>query len=177
MPKKALRKHLNSIRRSCAPPLHRQSPSPPVEIEGHLFVDGGVRQNLIVAGFTGTERPTPPKFGPGNIFVVLNGQHVDVPYAVRNDARHLAGPALGAMLDNSTDGMLIRSYAAATIRGYRFNFVAIPDDADVGHDFLVFDPSQMQASFDVGYELGQTPDPWENRPPVVKDLPDWVFDD
>ena len=161
------------LRASAAPPIA----FPPVEIEGHLFVDGGVRQNLVVAGFTGAEGPTSPKFGPGNVFVVLNGQHADVPYAVRNDARHIAGSALGAMLDNSTDSMLIRSYAGAKLRGYRFKFVAIPDDADVGHDFLAFDPDQMRASFDVGYELGQTPDPWQDRPPVVKDLPDWVFGD
>jgi len=122
-------------------------------------------------------KPTPLKFGPGNIFVVLNGQHVDIPYAVRNDAMHIAGPALGAMLDNSTDGMLIRYCSSAKLRGYRFNFVAIPDDADVGHDFLAFDPGQMQASFDVGYELGRSQDPWTDRPPVIKGLPDWAFGD
>ena len=168
----ALALYKKVLRASAAPPIA----FPPVEIEGHLFVDGGVRQNLIVAGFTGTERPAPPQFGPGNIFVVLNGQHVDLPHAVRNDARYIAGPALGAMLGNSTDSMLIRSYAGAKLRGYRFRFIAIPDDADVGHDFLAFDPDQMRASFDIGYDLGRTPDPWKDKPPVVKDLPAWVFD-
>jgi hypothetical protein len=81
------------------------------------------------------------------------------------------------MLDNSTDSLLIRSYAGAKVRGYRFNIVAIPDDADVGHDFLAFNPDQMRASFEVGYDLGISADPWQNKPPVLKDLPDWVFDD
>ena len=169
----ALELYKKVLRASAAPPIA----FPPVEIEGHLFADGGVRQNLVVAGFTGKKKPAAPKYGPGNIFVVLNGKHVDVPKAVRNDAIHLAGPALGAMLDNSTDSLLIRSYAGAKVRGYRFNIVAIPDDADVGHDFLAFNPDQMRASFEVGYDLGISADPWQNKPPVLKDLPDWVFDD
>jgi hypothetical protein len=35
----------------------------------------------------------------------------------------------------------------------------------------------MRASFEVGYDLGISADPWQNKPPVLKDLPDWVFDD
>ena len=42
---------------------------PPVEIDGHLFVDGAARSNLIIAASTGTERPTPPPYGPGNFYV------------------------------------------------------------------------------------------------------------
>jgi len=41
---------------------------PSVEIDGHLFVDGAARSNVIVPGIGGSERPSPPLFGPGNIY-------------------------------------------------------------------------------------------------------------
>src|SRR6476661_8999809 len=47
---------------------------PPVEIDGHLFVDGAARSNVVIAGLGGTERPTPPPYGPGNVYLVDNGK-------------------------------------------------------------------------------------------------------
>ena len=168
----ALELYKKVLRASAAPPIV----FPPVEISGYLFADGGVRENLVVVGLAGKEKPKPPAYGPGTVFVVQNGQHVRTPQAVRNDAVHLAGPVLGAMMSNSTDGQLVRAYAAARVRGYRFRFISIPDDADVGHNFLAFDPDQMQASFDVGYELGRSADPWRRTPPILQDMPTWLIE-
>jgi len=168
----ALELYKKVLRASAAPPIA----FPPVEIAGYLFADGGVRQNLVVVGLAGKEKPRPPAYGPGTVYVVQNGQQVKTPQAVRNDAVHLAGPALGAMMTNSTDGQLLRAYTAAKIRGYRFRLVSIPDDADVGHDFLAFDPEQMRASFEIGYELGRSADPWQNTPPILQDMPTWLIE-
>ena len=168
----ALELYKQVLRASAAPPIA----FPPVEIAGYLFGDGGVRQNVVVVGLAGTEKPRPPKFGPGTVYVIQNSQQGHEPQAVRNDAIHLAGPVLGAMMSNSTDGMLLRAYTAAGIRGYRFRMVSIPDDADVGHNFLAFDPAQMQTSFDVGYELGRSTDPWKRTPPILQDMPTWLMD-
>ena len=168
----ALELYKKVLRASAAPPIA----FPPVEISGYLFADGGVRQNLVVVGLAGTREPKPPKYGPGTVFVLQNGQDVKRPQAVRNDAVHLAGPALSIMMSNSTDGMLLRAYAAAKVRGYKFRFVSIPDDAKVGHDFLAFDPEQMRASFDVGYELGRSEDPWRRTPPLLQDMPTWLIE-
>ena len=38
---------------------------PPVEIDGHLFVDGAARSNLVIPGMAGTQKPNPPLYGPG----------------------------------------------------------------------------------------------------------------
>jgi predicted acylesterase/phospholipase RssA len=168
----ALELYKQVLRASAAPPIA----FPPVEISGFLFADGGVRENLVVVGLAGSEKPKPPQYGPGTIFVIQNGQQTQKPQAVRNDALHLAGPVLGAMMSNSTDGMLLRAYTAAMIRGYRFRLVSIPDDAEVGQDFLAFDPDQMQKSFDVGYQLGRKDDPWQRTPPMLQDLPTWLID-
>lgn len=139
----ALALYKQVLRASAAPPIA----CPPVEIAGYLFADGGVRQNLVVFGLAGTGKPKPPEYGPGTVYVVQNGQQFARPSAVRNNARHLAGPALGAMVSNSTHGLLLRAFTAAKIRGYGFRLVSIPDDADVGHNFLAFDPAQMRSSF------------------------------
>jgi predicted acylesterase/phospholipase RssA len=171
--REALELYKQVLRASAAPPIV----FPPVEIYGYLFVDGGVRQNLVVVGLAGTEKPKPPQFGPGTVFVVQNGQKKSRPQAVRNDALHLAGPALGVMMSNSTDGQLLRAYAAAKVRGYEFRMVSIPDDADVGHNFLAFDTGQMQTSFNLGYELGRSADPWRHIPPILQDIPTWLLDD
>jgi len=169
----ALELYKQVLRASAAPPIV----FPPVEIFGHLFVDGGVRENLVVVGLAGTQKPKPPQFGPGTVFVVQNGQKKSRPQAVRNDARHLAGPALGVMMGNSTDGQLLRAYTAAKVRGYEFRMVSIPDDADVGHNFLAFDTQQMRTSFNIGYELGRSADPWQHTPPILQDIPTWLLDD
>jgi len=169
----ALELYKKVLRASAAPPIV----FPPVEMFGYLFVDGGVRQNLVVVGLTGSEKPKPPLFGPGTMFVVQNGQKKSRPQAVRNDALHLAGPSLGVLMSNSTDGQLLRAYTAAKIRGYKFRMVSIPDDADVGQNFLAFDTQQMKTSFDLGYELGRSPDSWQSTPPILQDLPTWLLDD
>jgi len=169
----ALELYKRVLRASAAPPIV----FPPVEIFGYLFVDGGVRQNLVVVGLAGTEKPKPPQFGPGTVFVVQNGQKKSRPQAVRNDALHLAGPALGVLMGNSTDGQLLRAYTAAKVRGYEFRMVSIPDDADVGQNFLAFDTQQMRTSFNIGYELGRSAGAWRNTPPILQDIPTWLLDD
>lgn len=47
---------------------------PPVEIEGHLFVDGAARSNVVVVGMGGTAKPEPPLYGPGNVYMIDNGR-------------------------------------------------------------------------------------------------------
>jgi len=40
---------------------------PPVEIDGHFFVDGAARSNLVVPGMGGITKPKPPLHGKGNV--------------------------------------------------------------------------------------------------------------
>jgi predicted acylesterase/phospholipase RssA len=149
---------------------------PPVEIEGYLFGDGGVRQNLVVVGLGGVEPPPPPLYGPGNVFVIQNGKDTSPPKPVRKDVLGLAGSSLDVMLTSSMESLLLRTYVAAHAHGYRFQMVAIPEEVDVGDNALAFDPKQMRSAFETGYRLGKQPQPWESVPPIVKDLPPWALD-
>jgi len=168
----ALEMYKKVLRASAAPPIV----FPPVEIEGHLFADGSVRQNIVVVGFAGTEVPTEPMHGPGNVYVLHNGKEVRKPQSIQNNALGIAGPVMNAMTTNSMDSMLSRAYFAALARGYRFHLTAIPDDVENGDNALAFEPKEMRAAFDAGYALAQQSDPWRHKPDVSRDIPSWAFE-
>ncbi len=64
---------------SASPPIA----FPQVEIDGYLFGDGGVRQNIVVVGLAGMKRPSLPLYGPDNIFVIQNGKRSDPTLGLR----------------------------------------------------------------------------------------------
>jgi hypothetical protein len=149
---------------------------PPVEIDGHLFVDGAARSNVVVVGTGGTERPPPPLYGPGNVYLVDNGLLHSPPEALRRAIGPVAATTVSVMMDQSMLTAMTRSYFGAKFLGYNFRMVAIPDNVEIGSDPLAFDPKQMRAAFDAGRALGKQPDHWLSVPPSVGDLPSWVFD-
>ena len=160
------------LRASASPPVA----FPPVEIDGYLFGDGGVRENLVPVGLTGNAPPPPPRFGPGNVYMVINSKQKMPSHAVRNDILGVASGSISAMLSNSMDTPLLRSYIATRAHGYAFQKVAVPEDADVGDNPLAFDPQQMRVAFDLGHRLGQSADPWSTAPPLVEYVPGWALD-
>ncbi|MGD1984550.1 MAG: patatin-like phospholipase family protein, partial [Chromatiaceae bacterium] len=148
---------------------------PPVEIDGHLFVDGAARSNVVVVGMGGTKKPKPPLYGPGNIYVIDNGRLNHAPEALRRALGEVAATTVSVMMDQSMQTALTRSYFGARLLGYNFKLVAIPDDVDVGNDPLAFDPQQMRAAFDAGRALAKQPDPWSLAPPNLGDVPAWAL--
>ena len=149
---------------------------PPVEIDGHLFVDGAARSNLVVPGMAGSERPPPPLYGPGNIYLVNNGMLRSPPEALRRALGPVAATTVSVMMDQSMQTAMTRSYIGTKLLGYNFKMAAIPDDVNVGQDPLAFDPKLMRAAFDAGRALGKQPDHWMTVPPNVGDVPSWVFE-
>jgi hypothetical protein len=149
---------------------------PPVEIDGHLFVDGAARSNVVVVGMGGTSKPKPPLYGPGNIYMIDNGRLNHAPEALRRALGDVAATTVSVMMDQSMQTALTRSYFGARLLGYRFKMVAIPDDVDIGNDPLAFDPEQMRAAFDAGRSLAKQPDPWSSAPPNLGDIPSWALE-
>jgi hypothetical protein len=149
---------------------------PPVEINGHLFVDGAARSNLVVPGMFGGQRPNPPLHGPGTIFLIDNGKVTEPPAALVRSLGPIAAETIGVMMEHSMQTALSRSYFGTTkVLGYAFRMVGIPDDVDVGTDVLAFDPAQMRAGFNAGRALAMRPDPWTRTPPNSGDIPPWAF--
>jgi len=149
---------------------------PPVEIEGHLFVDGAARSNVVVPGMGGTERPEPPLYGPGNVYLISNGMLDHPPEALRRALGDVAATTVAVMMDQSMQTALTRSYFGAKFLGYHFNMIAIPNEVEIGRDPLAFDPQQMRAAFDAGRALGQQPNPWSSTPPNTGDVPVWAIE-
>jgi hypothetical protein len=149
---------------------------PPVEIDGHLFVDGAARSNVVIAGMGGTTRPPPPSYGPGNIYLVDNGRLHSPPEALRRALGDVAATTVSVMMDQSMLTALTRSYFGAKFLGYNFKMVAIPDSVNIGKDPLAFDPKQMRAAFDAGRAIAKKPDHWLTVPPNTGDIPSWAFE-
>ena len=150
---------------------------PPVEIDGHLFVDGAARSNVVVAGMGGAERPGPPLYGPGNLYLINNGRDNHPPDALRRALGPVAATTISVMMDQSMQTALIRSYFGAKVLGYQFNLVAIPDDLEIGHDPLAFDPVQMRTAFDAGRAIAKQEQPWSSVPGNLGDIPSWALED
>ncbi len=149
---------------------------PPVEIDGHLFVDGAARSNVVIAGMGGTTRPPPPLYGPGNIYLVDNGRLQSPPEALRRALGDVAATTVSVMMDQSMQTALTRSYFGAKLLGYNFKMAAIPDNVNIGKDPLAFDPQQMRAAFDAGRALAKKPDNWVSLPPATGDIPGWALE-
>ena len=150
---------------------------PPVEIEGHLFVDGAARSNLVIPGMGGQQKPNPPLYGPGNLYLIDNGKVTLPPQALIRALGPVAATTVSVMMEQSMQTALTRSYIGTRVLGYSFNMVGIPDDVDVGNDPLAFDPGQMRAAFDAGRALGAQENPWQTTPVNSGDIPAWVFNE
>jgi hypothetical protein len=149
---------------------------PPVEIDGHLFIDGAARSNIVILGMGGSERPPPPLYGAGNLYLINNGVQQSPPEALRRALGDVAATTVSVMMDQSMLTALTRSYFGARFLGYNFKMASIPNGVNVGKDPLAFDPEIMRAAFEAGRALGKQPDPWTNVPPSGGDIPNWALD-
>ena len=148
---------------------------PPVEIDGHLFVDGAARSNVVVPGMGGQQKPNPPLYGPGNFYLLDNGKVTQPPQALIRALGPVAATTISVMMEQSMQTAVTRSYFGSRLLGYTFNMVGIPDDVNVGNDPLAFDPVQMRAAFDSGRALGAQDNPWQHTPPNSGDVPAWAL--
>jgi Patatin-like phospholipase len=148
---------------------------PPVEIDGHLFVDGAARSNLVIPGMGGVQKPNPPLYGSGNLYLIDNGKVTQPPQALIRALGPVAATTISVMMAQSMQTALTRSYFGTRVLGYSFNMVGIPDNVNVGNDPLAFDPVQMRAAFDAGRALGAQEDPWQSAPPNSGDIPAWAL--
>lgn len=148
---------------------------PPVEIDGHLFVDGAARSNLVIPGMGGQQKPNPPLYGAGNLYLIDNGKVTTPPQALIRALGPVAATTISVMMEQSMQTALTRSYFGAKLLGYTFNMVGIPDGVNVGNDPLAFDPVQMRAAFDAGRAAGAQDNPWHSAPPNSGDIPAWAL--
>lgn len=167
----ALDLYRKALRASASPPMAFT----PVEIDGSLFGDGSLRENVLVVGMIGpgSEIAAAPD-APGNVYVIHNGRMQGTPRAIRADVVDIAGATFQALSDGRMGTNLTRAYVATRIHGYDFNLVSIPDDVTISGDALAFDPEEMRRVFDAGRRLAAQPDPWLHRPPITDQNGPWA---
>jgi hypothetical protein len=124
---------------------------PPVEIDGHLFGDAAVRENLLLMGLLGGGAPRRFRTGEqGQVYVIVNGQVATRPEALPEALAPIAGDALNAILNGRMGTTLVLAYAGARLQGYGFNMVAIPDNVHTSGKPLAFDRAEMRRVFAAG---------------------------
>jgi len=121
---------------------------PPVEIDGHLFGDAAVRENLLVMGLFGSGRIEHPQDGgQGEVYVIVNGTATTPPSPVPFTLGPIAEDTLNAILSGRMDTTLMLSFAGARIHGYGFNLVSLPADVPISGNPLAFDREEMNRVF------------------------------
>ncbi len=170
----ALEMYRKVLLASASPPVA----FPPVEIDGYLFGDGAVRNNLLIIGLVGPTSGAHREASPqrGNIHVIYNGRLTTTPSAIRNDTRSLLLRSLGMMMDARMESSLFFSFGLAQIHGYAFRMIRIPDEVEVGSNQLAFDPEEMRAVFEIGRSMGSSGNAWQSKPPTTQEVAPWLLD-
>jgi hypothetical protein len=145
-----------------------------VEADGltydEMHVDGGVGARVFTAA--GLFRPSIVQRRGGlggveareDVFVIHNGQLISAPRPTRRTVLGIAMRVLDASNQSAVNGDLWRIHAVAQYRQAGFHWVTIPHGTEiVGEE--TFDPVQMRALYDIGYQRALVGPVWETRPP------------
>ncbi len=148
---------------------------PPVEIGGRLYIDGGVRRNIfleVVVDELGQRRKDQIARGlvaqESTVYCLVNGTLDVGTREVKRRTIDIARRSVDILLDESTDGNLLRVFLLAQRAGLKFLMTRIPGDAchAVGSLENQFDPQLMKCLYDKGEEWAQRDDAWSAEPPL-----------
>ena len=121
---------------------------PPVPIGDATYVDGGTRRNIFLEAITSEIqrlRTTPDARPDATVYCLVNGT-LDVGHRTVDDRLlDIALRTTDVLLDESTDGNLLRIYLQAQREGMKFRMATIPVSACnvVGSPENQFDPALM----------------------------------
>lgn len=145
---------------------------PPVQIGGATYVDGGTRRNIFLQALTSEIRrlrlddAAPPDT---TVYCLVNGT-LNVGYRIVGDGLlDIALRTTNVLLDESTDGNLLRIYLQAQRENMRFLMALIPASVCnvVGSPENQFDPATMRCLYAEGRRIArESPEPWRDTPPL-----------
>jgi predicted acylesterase/phospholipase RssA len=144
---------------------------PPVTIDGHTYIDGGVRRNVFMdlvveeVRRLRAERATTQE---ATVYCLVNGSLNVGTVQVKRSLLGIAKRSVDILLDESTDGNLLRIYLQAREAPFRFLMTRIPPamcDA-VGSEENQFDPHLMGCLHNEAQKFALTPAAWTAEPPL-----------
>lgn len=149
---------------------------PPVEIDievngqrhAELHVDGGVAASLFLQpamlGMSASDPDEAKVRDDLNVYVIVAGQLRLPRRRVQRKLSAVLEESVGGVLQSQMDGDLLKTYLLSRWAGASFALTAVPRDLAEEASPLVFDPSNMQKLFDVGYKHAATKAGWQNAP-------------
>ncbi|MCZ6616565.1 MAG: patatin-like phospholipase family protein [Gammaproteobacteria bacterium] len=144
-----------------------------VDVDGQTYdemhVDGGIITQVFFYGLvldTEDLRAEAERAGvpfSADLYVLRNGQLVAEPMHIERNVTKISIRSISSMIKSSAIMDLFRIYAVTQRDGYGFHYLDVPDDY-TPHDRELFDPQEMKKLYEIGYELGTSPDPWTTEP-------------
>jgi len=154
---------------------------PPVEIDGGLPVDAGLRAALVLhESMLGADKGSGQEDVPGSeptVWVIFCGQLGVNPEPVDADVLHIGTRSLD-VFTSAMEVLSIREAAyIAMSRGCRFRWISEPAGAAVNHAVPgigepMFDPKKMKTSYGVGEALAASGAAWRESAPPMDSLDD-----
>ena len=152
---------------------------PPVIIGDSTYVDGGIRRNIFAKAITAeVGRLAGGTGGPGEatIYCLVNGALNTGSRQVPRKVLDIARRTVDVLLDESTDGNLLRIYLQAQKASppLQFRMTCIPATMcnAVGSEENQFDPQLMRCLYDEGRRFArEDPAPWRTEPPLEESVP------
>ena len=169
----ALELYRKLLRAAASPPIV----FPPVKIDGHLFADGAIIDNLLIAGlYEPSSEIAFTSDVKGRIYTIHNGRITSEPAITTVSLGGIIKRTIAISLDNGMESSLANSYATAAIHNYDFYLLSIPPSVEMGENPLAFDQEEMRRLFAAGRELGRNPQSWVRVPPSTRVVAPWMMD-
>jgi hypothetical protein len=97
------------------------------------------------------------------VYVIRNGKVNPEPQQIPRKVLPIAKRAVSTMIKSASLNDLIRIYQFAERDNIDFNYAGIPDDF-IFESKEVFDPEEMNALFEIGYQKVRDGDLWQKAP-------------
>ena len=136
-----------------------------------MHVDGGVGGQFFVAPAALMAARSSYRLPATALYVLIDtGLQPEFDRVERTTAQILA-QSVGMAVKVDTRLMLDRAYLAAKRSGIGFNVASIPPSFNAPSSGA-FDPKYMKALYDLGYDLGKSPSPFDTVPPPYPGAPE-----
>jgi hypothetical protein len=151
------------------PPVYIQ-----VEVDGQTYdemhVDGGVitqvffyESMLDIKKASETTGSVAPSLSAGRVYVIRNGKINPEPQHTPRKLLAITGRAVSTMIKAASINDLMRIYQLTRRDNIEFNYIGIPDDFQFESD-EIFDPEEMNALFEIGYQMSREGNFWQKAP-------------
>jgi len=149
---------------SSVPVLHE-----PVELEGFLHVDGGVREQMLLRVIMFGLKAAGAVDSDVRCWVILNGQVGAREVCTQPNLLGVGLRGVEILTAASLAGTLWQTHQICQEVGAEWRLMRVPEDVELTFGSYEFSPSGMKALYSLGVLYGMEEDKWERRVPSESD--------